>query len=157
MDRLKEALAAFVRSVTSRLDYLALYPCKVLSQNGDGTLELKPDDDRLPGLSKIPVKLGLPGVEVKVTSGAKVLLGFEQGDPQKPVATLWEKDSLDTITVTASTKVNIMAPDIVLNGSQPVARQGDSVMVSSIGAPTVLVPGTPMFGTIVAGNPAVKA
>jgi hypothetical protein len=190
VDRLKAALAAFVRSVTSRLDYLALYSCKVLSQNGDGTLELQPDDARLPGLSKVPIRIGVPGVDVKVTPGAKVLLGFAGGDPRQPIAALFDKDSLKEITVTSATKVTITgggdvvlnasskvsitaatnveitasakvtvsAPDVALGaGAQPVARLGDQVVVNSVGAPGVLVPGTPMVGTIVAGNPQVKA
>ena len=190
MDRLKAALAAFVRGVTSRLDYLALYPCRVLSQNTDGSLELQPEDGRLPGLSKVPIRIGVPGVDVKVTPGAKVLLGFTGGDPRSPIAALFEKDSLKeialtsatkvtitggadvvldasakvTITaatnvdITASTKVTISAPEVALGaGAQPVARVGDQVIVSSVGAPSVLVPGTPMVGTIMAGSAQVKA
>ena len=198
MDRLKAALAAFVRSVTSRLDYLALYPCKVLSQNGDGTLELQPEDSRLPGLSKVPIRIGVPGVDVKVEGGAKVLLGFAEGDPRVPFAALFDKDSLKEVTITASAKVTVSAgSDVVVNaagkatvnagsdvaltasgkldinasskvtvtapnialgaGAMPVARQGDPVLVNSVGAPGVLVPGTPMVGMITAGNPTVKA
>lgn len=89
LDRAKEGLAVFVRRLFARVDYFALYPSKVVAQNADGTLELRPDSDRLPGLSKVPVRLGVPG-SVKVSGGARVLLGFEEGDPGRPIATLWE-------------------------------------------------------------------
>ncbi len=120
-DRLTRAVGAVVRHLTAHLDYFALYPAKLVSQNEDGTLELKPDDSRLPGVSKVPIRYGIPGVTVKVASGARVLLGFEGGDPQQPVATLWEKGSVTEMTIDASTDIKVNG------GSKAVARQGDSV------------------------------
>ncbi len=120
-DRLTRAVGAVVRHLTAHLDYFALYPAKLVSQNDDGTLELKPDDSRLPGLSKVPIRYGIPGVTVKVASGARVLLGFEGGDPQQPVATLWEKGSVTEMTVDASTDIKVNG------GTKAVAREGDSV------------------------------
>lgn len=89
LDRIKGALASFVRGLFPQIDYLARYPARVVGQNADGTLELVPDDARLPGLSGVPIRIGIPGVTVKVTAG-RVLLGFAGGDPSKPVAELWE-------------------------------------------------------------------
>jgi hypothetical protein len=90
LDRMKAALAAYVRSLFAGLDYYASYPAKVVAQNGDGTLELQPDDPRIPGLSNVPIRYGVPGVKATVASGARVLLGFAAGDPGKPQAELWE-------------------------------------------------------------------
>lgn len=104
-DRIKGALEALLRTLFSRVDYLALYPAKVVAQNSDGTLELTPDDSRVPGLSKVPVRYGLPGVQAKVAAGARVLLGFSGGDPGAPVATLWEPGSLNDLTVAASSSI----------------------------------------------------
>jgi hypothetical protein len=120
-DRLTRAVGAIVRHLTAHLDYFALYPSKLVSQNSDGTLELKPDDSRLPGLSKVPIRYGIPGVTVKVASGARVLVGFEGGDPGSPVATLWELGSVTEMTIDASTDIKVNG------GTQAVARQGDSV------------------------------
>jgi hypothetical protein len=50
-----------------------------------------------------------------------VLLGFEGGDPQVPVATLWEKGSVTEMTIDASTDIKVNG------GSKAVARKGDSV------------------------------
>lgn len=89
-DRLTRGLTSFVRSIVgAQLDTLALYPARVVAQNADGTLELKPDDPRWPGFSKVPIRLGIPGATVKLTAG-RVLLGFAGGDPQSPIAELWE-------------------------------------------------------------------
>jgi hypothetical protein len=135
LDRMKDGLAAWVRSLFSRLDYLALYPSRVVSQNGDGTLELQPDDPRLPGLSGVPVRLGLPGTTVEVQAGARVLLGFEAGDPARPVATLWEGGPLAKLTVVAATELHVdggselhlTAGKVLLKeGATPVAKEGSA-------------------------------
>lgn len=107
LDRLKASLDAVVQLMQRRVDYFALYPAKVLANNSDGTLELQPDDVRLPGLSRVPMRLGLPGVTVKVAPGSRVLLGFEAGSPSRPVATIWESSGLLEVTISAAAKVQL--------------------------------------------------
>lgn len=143
-DRIRRGLALFIQRVTSRIDYLAHYPCKVQGQNADGTLELKPDDGRFgPGLSKVAIRHGIPGVTVIVKTPSRVMLYFENGDPTKPAAALWDVSTLDTIVLTAKTKVTINCPNINLGDEKglPVARQGDIVDV-------VLPPAIPVTGTL---------
>jgi hypothetical protein len=123
LDRMKGVLAAWVRGLFARIDYLALYPSKVVGQNGDGTLELQPDDARLPGLSNVPVRLGIPGTTVEVQAGARVLLGFEAGDPARPVATLWEGGPLVKVTVVAS-------GELVLDGATVLVGHGAGTPVA---------------------------
>lgn len=93
LDRVKTYLARVIDGVMRRVDWYAWYPARVLAQSEDGSLELKPDNPRVPGLSKVPLRLGLPGVRVNVLPGARVLVGFEGGDPSRPVAALWERPS----------------------------------------------------------------
>ena len=100
-DRLTAALKAIVHAMFPRIDYLALYPARVVSQNADGTLELKPDDTRVPGLSQVPIRYGIPGVRVKVAAGARVLAGFAGGDPSQPVAELWESGTVTDLFISA--------------------------------------------------------
>lgn len=111
-DRLTQAVRSIVRSLTSHMDYFAVYPAKVVSQNADGTLELQPDDQRIPGLTKVPIRYGIPGVTAKVASGARVNVHFEGGDPGSPMAALWQSGTLNEVTVTAATKVTVSAPTI---------------------------------------------
>jgi hypothetical protein len=91
-DRAKIGLTAFIRRtigldiIGPRVDYLAAYQCKVVVQNADGTLELQPDNAALPGYSKVPIRYGVPGISATVAAGARVLLEFAGGDPQKPIA-----------------------------------------------------------------------
>jgi hypothetical protein len=129
-DRLLAALSALIERHLARTDYHALYPCEVVAQHEDGSLELKPETDRFgAGLSRVPIR-GLPGVKVKVKQKARVLLGFEGGAPRRPYAALWTADSLEELTVTASVKVVVKSPKVYLGDDQdakPVARVGDVV------------------------------
>jgi hypothetical protein len=75
----------------TQTDYFALYPGRVAKQNADGTLEVKIDSPRIPGMSKLPIRHGIPGVTaIEVATGARVLVGFEGADPSRPFACLWE-------------------------------------------------------------------
>lgn len=141
-DRLTAAIAAIVRHLTAHVDYHALYPAKVVSQNSDGTLELQPDGDVMPGLSKVPIRLGLPGVTVKVKKDARVLVGFESGDSAAPVATLWEVDGLDEITVTAATKATVKAETVNVEASGTANVKGGTVNVDAGSGTTTVKGGT---------------
>lgn len=163
-DRAKAGLVAFIRSVVGgsiigpRVDYLAVYPCKVVAQNSDGTLELQPDDARLPPYSNVPIRYGVPGVTATVPAGSRCLLTFAGADPQKRIVVGWE----------AGTVLGI----VLAGGSNGVARNGDSVAataqmstwMSQVAAglnglsPGSVSPATPAsFGSISAGSTKVKA
>jgi hypothetical protein len=106
-DRLKQSLVTLIRrtlgaSIIQKIDYLAAYQCKVITQNTDGTLELQPDDARLPPYQKVSIRYGVPGVSALIANGARVLLEFAGGDPQKPIATVWESASVTKLVATAS-------------------------------------------------------
>lgn len=151
LDRVKGPLAAWVRSVFARIDYLARYPARVVAQNAStGALELVPDDPRLPGMSAVPIRYGVPGLRATVAPGARVLVGFAGGDPSKPEAELWESASV--------TKLELDGTTIVLNGgSAKVARVGDTAaagttMATWVAAVHALLNGTgpASKGTLVA-------
>lgn len=126
-DRMKGSLESLVRTWMDRTDYHALYACKVAGQNADGTLALIPDSKKFSGLDRIPLRLGVPGVTVKVAPGSRVLLGFENGSPSHPVATLWEVSSMTELHITSTAKVVVNAPEIDLGSETP----SDSVVLGS--------------------------
>lgn len=123
---------AVIRRALRRVDYLALYPARVVSQSAAGLLDLVPDDARVPSCGGVPIRYGLPGVVVTVPAGARVLLGYEAGDPSKPVATLWDAAEVTRITVNG--------------GSAKAAREGHAthggslvIVTSSVLGPTAFV------------------
>ncbi len=114
--KILEGLHRLIDQRTRRVDYCALYPCTVVAQRADGTLDLAPETDALPAPQAVPYRT-LPGVALTVPAGSRVLLGFEGADPARPVALLWE---LGTVT------------RLALNGSTTrAAREGDDVSAST--------------------------
>lgn len=129
--RMLDALSRLVASLTRRVDYLGMYPARVVQQRADGALDLVPDDARLPSCQAVPIRYGLPGVRATVPAGARVLLGYEAGDPARPVAALWELGSITALAISG--------------GTSPAARQGHAVSVTiPAGAVMVSSPGGPV-------------
>jgi hypothetical protein len=165
-DRYFAGFRDLVRRAVPGIDYQAAYPSKVVAQNGDGTLELRPDTERMPNVPRVPIRTFAPGVTLKVAAGARCLLEFEEGDPRRPIATFWDGAGLT---------------EVQLGGSRPIARQADTVTVPipvgtmltlqavapipgtpagiPSGAPLVLtvVQALPLTGTIITGAGQAKA
>jgi hypothetical protein len=142
-DRLKKALERLLAPFLTRLDYAAFYPATVVVQNGDGTLELKSAHPKLPHLSKVAVRYGIPGVEAKLKTGGQVLVSFEAQDPSRPFCIVHDMASVDELAF--------------LGGTAPVARMGDSVNVFFPPGPVPvsgLLAGQPFVGTLVLTTPA---
>ena len=143
-DRLGSVLGAFIAKRLAPTAYHAAYAASVLSQNADGTLELRLDSDRVKAPSKVPI-VGLPGVSVKVTPSARCIVTFVDGDPMKARAELFDPTSLDTITINAATKIIANAPDVELGaGAAPVVRVGDTISVGTTGGVVAMT--TPFSG-----------
>ncbi len=110
-DRLLGPMRTMVNAFVGRdIDYCRHYPCVVRAQNSDGTLDLMPDDERIRGngFQSIIIDHGLPGITVKVPTGGRVNLFFQNGDPKQPRASTWEGSGVTEIAIDG--------------GSQPVIR-----------------------------------
>lgn len=140
--RVLDALRALVRHMQP-VDYFAQYFARVAAQTGN-TLDLVPEDSRFAPCQAVPMRLGIPGVTVEVPVGARVLLGFEGGNPAAPMATLWEAGEVTKITING--------------GSTKVARVGDSTTAHTH---TVVVDGvtyttSPASSTISTGSDVLR-
>lgn len=131
---MRESLERFIRWVMRDTLYLGKYGSTVQRQHEDDSLDLLPDDDRVrgTGLSRVPIRHGLPGVRVRVTPGARVLLGFEAGDPRRPFVADWGPSSIEAI--------------LFDDGNAPIARVGDAVQC--FWPPAVSVTGSVVIGVI---------
>lgn len=124
LDRIKEPFARLVRWVMRDAVYQRLYPARVVGQApGGGRLDLLPDDERIRGVGTqgVPIRHGLPGVSVEVPVGARVMLGFEEGNPAKPYAALWEGVTPFTLINVGDFHVETGGTSRAGNGSQFVA------------------------------------
>lgn len=108
---LRGSLERLIRGTMRDVLYLGQYTAVVQRQAADGTLDLLPDDARLRGngLSGVPIRHGLPGVEVEVPAGVRVLLGFDNGNPQSPFASLWWPGSVTKVRIGGSEMVALAA------------------------------------------------
>lgn len=145
-DRLKAGLEAIFRTrLDPRIDAAACYWAKVIAQNADGTLELRPDSPKLPDLSKVPIRLGIPGTSVKVAAGARVVVEFADGDMTQPMATVWGTSSVTEITLggspnqpaTLATALRTEL-DAIWTALQTHVHPGVTAGGATTGAPTVI-------------------
>lgn len=96
LDRLKGSFAALAGPVPT-LPYQAFYRARVLKQHANlKRLDLQADAAEIPPLSNIPLRVGVPGLDVTLTPGHSVLVGWENGQPDRPYASLWEPGTLGT-------------------------------------------------------------
>ncbi len=121
--------------IAGPLDFLARYPGRVAAQSSDLTrvdvqldIDVEGSDRRMPSPSNISIRLGLPGVLVGIQTGCRVLVGWEQGDPDKPYIADWELGA--TLTSMA-----------IAGGTLQSARRTDPIEGGSISASSILAMG----------------
>lgn len=88
-DRASGPFIAMVRAAVPHIDYLALYRATVLAQSGN-SVDVQPEDQRIPQMTSVPLRHGLPAVSLQVAPGSTVLIGWMNADPLKPYAALWD-------------------------------------------------------------------
>lgn len=146
---MRGVLEAFVdRVVRPLIRYRTIYRARVVVHRSDELLEvevLDRDDRGKPLVEVGPVPLrGLAGVVAHLKPGAIVLVGFETGDPTRPIATLAEASGLESIKVTADVEVHLDCPRVRLSKSagRGVGRVGDIMSITG-----TAVPGGPFTAT----------
>jgi hypothetical protein len=130
---LRSEIRTLILSVVEPLvRWTRIYPATVVSQSGS-TLDVRIEvgtqitRSKALGLTQVPLR-GIPGVECKVKPGTVVLVGFEDADQGRPIASLTSPEGLMEIKITASARVEIDAPTITMGGA-PVLRVGDTVAI----------------------------
>lgn len=85
-DNAAEALREFVRETMRGVEWYPSFSARVAVQRSDGTLDVYPDDRRLPPVTSVRLRLPVPGAKLTVPPGSQVTILFENGDPRQPVA-----------------------------------------------------------------------
>lgn len=140
-------LNRFLAGLRREVDNTTPWPCRVVKQNPDGTLELQPDDQQLRGaggLNRVPIRHGLPGVTgVSVPKGTRLRVHWDARDGGRPYAALWDEGLVDEI--------------VFANGTSAVARVGSAVQCYF--GPAIPVSGTvsgaPFAGVMTIATPAL--
>lgn len=118
-DRLGAAFRALLRSEDPQRSYYGLYEYAVQATDGK-TVDAAPTDTTqpLPPITKVPILCGLPGTTCTPTNGSRLVIGFLNGDPSRPVVMGIFDSSNDAVT-----------PLIAIAGplpTQAAARVGDA-------------------------------
>lgn len=145
-------LRRIVESIIGDQRYRGLHEYRVTGQTGE-RLSLEPVrvSSGMPELARVKVMPGLPGCKATYPAGMRVLVGFVDSDPARPVV-LGFSDAEDP---------QFLATILTLaNGSAFAARVGDSVSVTLVNLPVAgggggTVSGS-ASGTITAGSTKVK-
>lgn len=146
-----ESLQKFIRWVMRDVTYHKHYTATVQLQAGD-TVDLLPDDPAIRGngLSGVPIMYGLPGVKATVAPGTKMTLFFENGDPSKPRAAMWEGGHIELSFANGVMPIGRVGDQVVIPAGIPVSTTGTAA--AQTGATTA-----PAIGQITGGAPTVKA
>jgi hypothetical protein len=77
-DPVRAGLAGFVdeRISLAGLDYLALYPARVVVQRDNGTVDVQPDSDKIPPMTERPYRGPCHGAKLTLPAGSRVTIAF---------------------------------------------------------------------------------
>lgn len=130
-DRLRAALAELVRELVPTR-YLGFYEYQVASYDTSAQAgDLTPlSDPAMPTISKLGIRT--PGMELDLTAGTSVLVGFRNGDITKPFVGFFDWASGGSFP----TRSHVNATQTVELGPDPVlaaARQGDPTESGGVG------------------------
>lgn len=88
----QELFGKLTERSNKKTEYAYRYRCVVDRQNPDGTVDVTTDDPRMKGrgIAKCVIRVGIPGTTVKVSQGARCLVGWVDGVPDLPYVDSWE-------------------------------------------------------------------
>lgn len=167
MSRLVKVIRALIDMRTSKYDLTAHYPAKVLAQSADlSTVDVRPDSPKFNDQLKVPIRLPFPGLQIKVSAGARVHLAFEEMRETKMVAIpCWEPGNLVEIRFGGGTAAIGRVGDAV-NCQYLVFSSGGTFVGTFPFTPAGLAAATaaavgggvvvPIAGAIAAGSPNAK-
>lgn len=134
-----------VKQALAGIDYYGFYVCEVVAQSADmTTVDLQPQGSRnnslLGGLQRIPLRLA-PGIQVKFSPGATVLLGWDGGSPTNPFACLG-------VPGDTALKVGVQATQVQIQATADLSMSGATVNVSATGAASFKGSSTTQLGNV---------
>jgi hypothetical protein len=150
VDSLEGSLNSFLSAIRAASASYGAYRCKVIAQNQDGTLQLKPEDETIAGrgLDKVPIREGAPGWKTKVSGGAIVSVAFDGGQWDRPYACLWGEGQSSGVESMEFLPSGRGAPAAAISDQLEIALPISLPLVGTVG-------GAPFAGTLTATTPLI--
>jgi len=104
VERLVNAIGRLVERGSAGF-YAALYPAVVLRDHGDHHVDVRPLDQNMPSMVRVPYCVPIPGARCRVKPGGVALVAFEEGDPSRPWVVAWEHSELEFLRLAAGAAV----------------------------------------------------
>jgi hypothetical protein len=100
LDRVAGAFLGLARGADPAALYRGVYRANVVKQHDNRKrVDVEPEEDFLPPMSNIPLKVGIPGADPTLVPGHLVLVGWENGRPDRPFAGVWDAGTGVTGTI----------------------------------------------------------
>jgi hypothetical protein len=111
LERVKGSFLRAVQSAFPDLPFFGKYRARVVSQTGQ-KFDVQPDADQngdqvVPPMGGIPIRHGVPGLEVTVLPGTYLLVGFMGGDRRLPYVYAWEGGETPLQVSFTATRLNL--------------------------------------------------
>lgn len=115
-DRVKGPLLALFGAADPRARYAGVFGATVVAVSGM-TADVQLDDPTVPGMSALPLQVGLPAATVDFAAGAHVRVAFENRDPSKPFIDGWAHGA-------SASRVSLPAGKVELGGEDLLPVNG---------------------------------
>lgn len=152
-DRIRGTLRKIVESSLPSDALRSVYDGRLVAQAGSA-LDFVPDSDVVPGMQRVPLTLGIPGLAVTIAPGARCAIGFYGADGSKPYAGGFQSGSLLTYSLTCpSVQIGAASATPVAHAIEALAgMQAIAAPLAGIHAAVAAgVPATPVTnGTLAA-------
>lgn len=155
LDRLKSALGSVARGGDPLAPYGNLYRAKVRAQRSATRVDVEPDDPAIPPMANIPLKVGVPGLEVELLPDHVVMVGWENRRPDRPYATTWTPGEDGTVP----RRTTVFADAVELGGRlavEPVIK-GETYKTAEAAWLHALTGWVGAIGAAIAGDPGISA
>jgi len=149
-DRIRGTIRKLVESSLPAEALRAVYSGRLVAQSGS-MVDFVPDSPNVPGMQRIPLLLGIPGLSIQAAPGARLHMGFFGADGSKPFATSFESGSLLSYSLEAAT-YSLTCPSVQIGAASatPVAHAIEALA----GMQAIAAPLAAIHASVAAATPA---
>lgn len=136
VDNSAEPLRQFVRETMRGVELHATFTGRVAVQRLDGTLDVYPDDKRLPPFSTVRLRVPVPGAKLTVPPGTRCIIHFEDGDVRRPIAVAYDPGEATAAAALVGDRINAgtWTTTVVSDGGSPPSGTITFLYVNADGA-----------------------